>query len=62
MNINYNYYNKQLLINQLVEQTKFNLARLTNLENIVNKLVKSDGLDNLVIIWLMGIICLMVMI
>ena len=48
MNINYNYYNKQLLINQLIEQTKFNLARLTSLENIVNKLVKSEGLDKLV--------------
>ena len=42
MNINYNYYNKQILINQLVEQTKFNIARLTSLENIVNKLNSID--------------------
>ena len=54
MNINYNYYNKQILINQLVEQTKFNLARLTSLENIVNKLVNTnvvtldEALDKLV--------------
>ena len=47
MNINYNYYNKQILINQLIEQIKFNLARLTNLENIVNKLISDASVITL---------------
>ena len=33
-----NLYNNLLLINQLIEQTKLNIARLINLENLVNKI------------------------
>ena len=47
MNINYKYYNKQLLINQLIEQTKFNITRLTSLENIVNKLISDASVITL---------------
>ena len=43
MDINYKYNNKQNFINQLIEQTKFNIARLTNLENIVNEYILSTN-------------------
>ena len=41
-------YNKQFLINYLIEQTKLNIARLKNLESIVNDIdVRNDIISNI---------------
>ena len=47
MHINYNCKNKQDIINQLATQTRFNMARLDNLEKIVNIMLESEKKVNL---------------